>query len=164
MSWKNNDGLIRKFGTEQATSRVVGEYSADGPYHTAEITVDLTTLTETETILDYNFALPKGALIQELQVVATTSAATGTAIDVGLIKLVDKSTEYDYNGLLAAYPTASMAVGVFNRLSSGVGTYEGAVLGVALTESALISASRTTATAFTAGKVKIRINYFVSAF
>lgn len=159
MSWKNNDGLTLKFGTENAKLSRIGEYHFDGNVHMAEIALQLIDLTQTETILDYNFILPVGALIQEVEVISTTAAATGTAVDLGLIKASDKTTEYDFNGILAAYPTASMDTGDLNRLSEGVGTYCGAVLGVPLTEACYISASMTDATAFTAGKVLIRLSY-----
>ncbi len=159
-TWLNNDGLYRKFGTAQATAKRGGEYEFDGPMHVVEFKLNLADLTETETILDDTVMLPKGALIQFVQVVPTTVAATGTAIDIGLIK-ADRTTQYDYDGILAAYPTASMdAVGETNTLSAGVGTYNGAVLGVALTETVYVSGSRTTATAFT-GVIRIRLEYFV---
>lgn len=157
---QNKDGLMIKYGTAKAVPKRAGEYDFDGAVHQVEIKLDLVDLTQTETILDDLVLLPKGAIIQEVEVLATTAAATGTAVDLGLIK-ADRTTEYDYNGILAAIPAASMDTGDFTRFSEGVGTYNGAVLGVPLTETAYISASMTDATAFTAGKVQIRLNYCV---
>jgi hypothetical protein len=161
MAWLNGDNLYRKYGTEQATVQKGGEYRFDGPEHMIELKVDLTTLTETETILSDTIFFPKGARITKVDIVTHTAAATGVAIDVGFIRSSDRSTEIDYDGLVAAFPTASMNVaGETTSLTAGV-TYAGALVGTTTaTYVGHISASRTTATAFTAGVVYIRVYYY----
>lgn len=161
MAWLNGDNLYRKYGTEQATVQKGGEYRFDGPEHMIEIKLDLTTLTETETIQADTIFFPKGARISKVDVVTHTAAATGTAIDVGFIRSSDRSTEIDYDGLVAALVTASMNVpGETVRLTAGT-TSAGAMVGTTTaTYVGHISASRTSATAFTAGVVYIRIYYY----
>ncbi len=160
-SWKNNDGLLLKFGTSKATVQTAGEYEIDGPEHMIEVKIDLTTLTQTETILSDTVYFPKGARISKVDVVTHTAAATGTAIDVGMIRSSDRSTEIDYNGLLAAFPTASMnADGETTRLTAG-SSYVGAQVGTTTaTYVGHFSASMTDATAFTAGVIYVRIYYY----
>lgn len=160
MAYHNADGLYLKYGTEKATATNGGEYRTNGNFHEVELEVSLASLTETETILNDVITLPTGARIQQVDVVTITAAATGVAIDVGTIA-ANRSTEGDYNGLLAAFPTASMdAAGEVNEVVIGH-TYVGALVGTTLAAPAYISASRTTATAFTAGLLRITVKYFI---
>jgi hypothetical protein len=161
MAWLNNDKLYLKFGTEKATVQKAGEYRYDGPEHVIELKLTLSGLTQTETIQSDTVYFPKGARISRVVVVADTAAATGTAIDVGMIRSTDRTTEIDYNGILAAFPTASMdADGETTTLTAG-STYAGAQIGATTaTYVGHISASATDATAFTAGVIYIRIFYY----
>lgn len=159
-SWKNSDNLYLKFGPDKTTALVGGEYVTTGAIREVELTVDLTTLTETETPLSDVIMLPAGVRISSVNIITTTAAATGTAIDIGLIKNSDRSTEVDYNGLVAALPTASMdAAGETNDVIIGH-TYVGALVGTTTAYTSLISASRTTATAFTAGVIVVKVRYY----
>lgn len=165
MAYLDNTGLYRKYGTEKATANIGGEYENDGALREIELRIDLTALTETETILSDTTWLPKGADVIQVRTIAVTGAATGTAIDVGLIK-ADRTTEYDYNGLLAAAPTANMntdgETSVYKQsvtIPTGL-TGTGAVIGVPTTEVTYISASRTDTTAFTAGDIILTIQFF----
>lgn len=157
MSWLNNDKLYLKYGTEKTRPNNDGEYRTDGAEREIELIVDLTTLTETETILSDQVFFPK-MRIEEIEVVARTAAASGVAIDLGLIK-TDRATQIDYDGFLAAFPLASMnADGMKSTVRVG-STGAGTLIGENVTESGYITASRTTATAFTAGELSIRIRY-----
>lgn len=167
-TWMNNDGLYVKYGTdEKESAHRGGEYlTYNSGEQIIEIVVDLAELTATETILNDTVFVPANAHITWVETVAVVAGATGTAIDVGLIAR-DRSTEIDYDGLLAASPIANYnAVGETLRFyethtvpASATGT--GALVGQELTTSGggYVSASRTDATAFTAGKLRIRIAY-----
>lgn len=160
MAWLNNDNLYIKFGTEQATPQKAGEYHLDGPEHMIEIKLTLADLTQTETIQSDTVFFPKNARVSRVDVVTDTAAATGTAIDVGLIQSSDRTTEIDYNGFLAAFPIASMnADGETTKLTAG-STYAGALIGATNATVGHISASMTDATAFTAGVIYVRIYYY----
>jgi hypothetical protein len=162
MSWLNNDKLLLKFGTEKATSTPAGEYSTLGQLHEVEIKIDLTALTQTETILADVTSLPKNARLAELVVLTHTAAATGTAIDIGLIRMTDRTTEIDYDGILAAFPIASMnAAGETTVLTAG-SSGAGALVGTTLSQIGMISGSRTDATAFTAGVIYLKIRYYMT--
>lgn len=167
-TWMNDDGLYIKYGTSEGVStHKAGEYEDTIAGMTIlELTVDLTELTATETILNDSVFIPANAFINWVETVAIVGAATGTAIDVGLIAR-DRSTEIDYNGLLAAAPTANMnSAGETSRYQVAVTiptglTGTGALVGTEVTTAGggYISASRTDATAFTAGTIKIRVAY-----
>src|SRR5687768_4698654 len=107
MAYTNPDGLRLKYGTERTTPNIAGEYRTYGRLHEVEVKLDLTALTETETIVSDVTVIPSGVIIQEIEINTKTAAATGVAVDIGLIKL-DRTTEVDYDGLVAAFPTASM--------------------------------------------------------
>lgn len=162
-TWTNDDGLHIKFGTSEGVStHSAGEYNTLGPNRMVEVEIDLTELTQTEAILNDVVVLPAGAFIERVETIAEVAGATGTAIDVGLIRL-DRSTELDYNGLLAASPIANFnADGEYACFKVGATeptglTGTGALIGTTLSNAGYISASMTDATAFTAGRVKVRV-------
>lgn len=161
-TWLNNDNLYRKFGTTQATPQTGGEYRLDGPEHMIEVKLTLADLTQTETIQSDTVFFPKNARISKVEVVTHTAAATGTAIDVGLIRASDRSTEIDHDGFLAAFPTASMNVAGETTILYEATTYNGDLIGTTNADHVgHISASMTDATSFTAGVIYVRIYYYM---
>jgi hypothetical protein len=166
-TWTNSDGLHVKFGTSEAVSTHAGGTYADpvSGLTITEVDILLASLTQTETILNDVVWIPANAHIVYVDCLCVVAGATGTAIDVGLIDQ-DRSTEIDYNGLLAASPAANYsAAGEYNRFYSthtqiaGL-TGTGALIGTELTNTGYVSASMTDATAFTAGKLRVRIAWF----
>lgn len=158
-TWINDDGLPLVFGTDRAIPNEIGEYENDGLLREVELKINLADLTETETILTNNTVFPKSCIIQEIEILTTVAAATGAAIDFGLVRL-DRSTEIDYNGLLAAFPTASMNAAGERVLIFLGETYAGDLIGTALANPGYFTMSRTTSTAFTAGEIIIRVRYY----
>ena len=166
--WHNGDSLVVTFGHEegQVATHPAGEYlTHDGSgAQVMEILINLASLTQTETILNNAVKIPANAHVLWVETICIVAAATGTAIDVGIIA-EDRSTEVDFNGFLAAFETGDMnAVGETRRFfethtqpASITGT--GALVGQEVTTGGWLSASMTDATAFTAGKVKVRIGY-----
>lgn len=167
-TWLNDDGLYIKYGIDEGKSDTkAGVFAGTvGNEHVAEFEIDLTKLTATETILNDAIRIPHGCTIARVEVVTVVAAATGTAIDVGFIES-DRSTELDYDGILAAFATATMnAVGEITLLQEVATlpasiTTGGALIGQDVDASdnkaVYVSASRTDATAFTAGKIRLRI-------
>lgn len=158
-TWKNADNLFLKFGTDKATANNDGEYRTNGALREIEVKIDLTGLTESEVIQSDAVFFPK-MRIEEVEIVTHTAAATGTAIDIGLVQSSDRSTAIDADGLVAALVTASMnAAGEKNVLRVG-STSAGALIGTTTSSVGHITASRTDATAFTAGVIFVRIRYY----
>lgn len=161
MAYLTADNLYLKFGTEKATATKAGEYRNNGQLHEVELKLDLTALNQSEVIQADVITIPTGARIAEVKVIAHTAAATGVAIDLGLIRSSDRTTEIDYDGLLAAFPLASMdATGETTVLTKG-SSFAGALVGATTSQIGLISCSATTATAFTAGLIYVTIKYYM---
>lgn len=164
-SWMNSDGLFIKFGTDKATANRAGEYRNDGLLREVELKINLADLTQSEVIQSDQVFIPSGVRIQEVEIITTTAAATGTAIDVGLTR-TDRSTEIDFDGLLAAAPIAVMNSAGERTIYTAVTTVPasqtgtGALIGTTTSNVGYISASRTDATAFTAGVIVVKIRYY----
>ncbi len=159
-TWMNDDGLYIVTGLEEAAVSKAGEFRNDGPYHVATVTLqDMTDLGTAAAIIDNNTFIPKNARIEKIELVtetAVTSSGSGV-LNVGLQKR-DRSTELDYDGLIAAAAVATFnAAGETLSITAG-GTAAGALLGTTLSESGYLTADYDTAD-FTAGKVIIRVLY-----
>lgn len=167
-TWTNADGLTIYYGADEAALANGGEYRTDGLFRVTEVEIDLTALTEVEAVITRT-VFPKGKVLGRVEVITDEVAATGVAIDVGMISREDTPTVNDPNGVLAAFPTASMsALGeTFSATADNLGTYGGALIGTVVSAEndvpLNITASRTTATAFTTGHVKLRLYWYRSA-
>lgn len=164
--WNNLDGLPIKYGALEATAGTAGEYVTNGPRRYVEVILaDLTTLTTTAAVVDYNVWIPKNARIEQVDVVTVTAATSGgsATLTIGLMKKdalsqAGYATLYSATGLISALAiTAFDAAGETNVITVG-STGAGASIGTTLTEKVLISAKYTTAV-FTAGKLAIRVYY-----
>ena len=165
-AWNNSDGLYLKYGLSKTGSNVAGEYVTTGDLREVKLTLTLSGLTQSEVIQSDVQILPAGARIKEVEVVTTTAGATGTAIDLGLIR-TDRTTELDYDGLLAAAPIAmhnsagerTIYTAVTTVPASATGT--GALIGTTLAYNGYITCSRTDATAYTDGVLNVYIRYYI---
>lgn len=162
MSWYNSDGLLVKFGAEEGVPGIAGEYRTHGPTRQVEVVLNVLGLSATDgsTILDDNVFFGIGWRIEKVDVISqTVCTGTNAVLNIGLIK-VDRATELDYNGIVAAIPVTSLATaGQTTSLTAGA-TYAGALLGTNLAFVGYLTADYDTA-AFTAGRVVVRISYSV---
>ncbi len=160
--WYNADGLDVPFGPTEGTSGRAGEYRTNTGVRLIEVAVNLIDVGSTDggTYLDHNVVVPKGALIEKVEVV-TDVAVTGSGATLNLgLKRTDQTTELDYNGLgtAAALTTTAMAT-KGTILTYILGTSNaGALVGTALSNNGLLVADYDTA-AFTAGRITVRIYY-----
>lgn len=157
MGWLNSDGLYVKYGTEEATPGILGEYRSTGPLRQFEIILNLTTLASTDTILDYTTFLPKDAFIEKVEIETKTSSTSGgsATLSVGLYKS-DSTTAISATGLVSDLALATIGnAGTLTTLTLG-STGAGAKIGSTPGFPAFISAKYGTA-AFTAGVVAIRV-------
>lgn len=157
----NDDGLHIRFGTNKTNVGRAGEYNVLGPTHVTEIQLDLTDLNaSTQTIISPTVTIPSGAQIEKVVVIVTEipdSAADNANLDLGFIRY-DRTTEYDYNGLLAAADAFHEgAVGLTTEYVSGT-TEAGALVGTVLANDGILVAKADTA-AFTTGALTIRIEW-----
>lgn len=161
-TWTNNDGLKIFYGTDEGAAGKAGHLAnTDGNKHLVEVRIPaMTALTDsTQNILDDFVVIPKNARIEYVEILTTTAVTSGgsAVLDLGLQRL-DRSTELDYDGLLADAPLADYnALGEIKRYQVGV-TGAGALMGTVLTNPGYLVATYDTA-AFTAGAITIRIGF-----
>lgn len=158
-TWMNNDGLYIKFGATEGAAGTSGAFEDGVAGQTVvELNIgDLTDLGTAAAIQDDNVFIPAGYTVTKVELINTTAATSGgsAVLNVGLIRK-DRSTELDYDGLIAAG-----ALATFNALGETVtytagSTGAGALVGTVLVYPGYLTADYDTA-AFTAGAVKIRV-------
>ena len=165
-TWINSDGLVVKLGTTEATVGRAGQYAGlNGNQNVTEVAlnlIDVTSATAGATILDYNTLIPKGALIERVEVeTVTTVTGTNAVLNLGLARS-DTTTEIDFDGLgtaAALTQTAMNAKGTILTYIKGTSN-AGALIGTALANNGILVADYDTA-AFTAGRLNIRITWSV---
>lgn len=161
----NADGLRQYFGTAEGKVTRGGEVDFDGR-HMTRVVIDLTTLNvysgSDEMIVADNVAIPAGALIEQVDVlVLKETAGVNANLDLGFVKASDRSTEIDFNGLLAAADAFNGGTDLGTLTTYVVGTTEaGALIGTRLAYTGLVTASADTAD-FSAGIIEVRIYWSV---
>jgi hypothetical protein len=162
--WVNSDGLSINFGTAEATV-AFGGHKVHYGRHCTEFSLRLANLatvaSTNEMIIGDTVTIPSGALIEEIEVIVTEETAGVNAnLDLGLVDQ-DRSTELDFNGLLAAADAFNGGTDLGTVTRYVVGTTEaGALVGTVLANTGLVTASADTAD-FTAGVLLIRIFWSV---
>lgn len=160
-TWTNESGLKIYYGTDAADVGNGGEFKTFDLSRVIDIEINLADLTASE-VIQSRVVFPKGKVLGKVEVIADTAAATGTAIDVGFVRTNAAATEVDYDGILAAFPTASMNAEGETTVLTDATTYAGALVGVVASADypMYITASRTDATAFTAGRIRLRLHWY----
>lgn len=161
MAWTNSDGLYVKFGTEEGTVGIAGEYNVLGQEHVVHFELTLSGLGTAAAIQDQHVTLPSGAFITEIKTVATTAATSSGSgtLNLGLQRL-DRSTELDYDGLLAAAALTNFdAAGETVQFRKGT-TGAGALMGTALAYPGYVTADYDTG-AFQTGVLQVEIKYMI---
>ena len=162
----NADGLAIRYGTSEATVGATGAHvtMAEGGVHVVEVVIDLAALptaaSGNEQIQSETVTIPNGAFIEKVEILVTEEPTTSGSpnLDLGLVDQ-DRSTELDFNGLLAAADAFETGTDLGARVEYVKGTTEaGALIGTVLTNTGLITASADTAD-WTDGVVKARIYY-----
>jgi len=164
-SYVNNDGLLNRYGTASSAGTGIGtggEISVAGPLRCVEVEFDLDDVGSSATLVHDTVTIPNGARIEKVELVAQVladSAGDAGVLNVGLIDQ-DRTTELDYNGLIAAVVQGSIdASGERTEFNVG-STYAGALIGTTLSNSGLITADYDTA-AFTVGHVVVRVWFYI---
>lgn len=159
-TWMNNDGLYLKFGTDKAVTNKAGEYVTHGALREIEVKIPvMTSVASTATIISDQTWIPAGVRLQEVEVVCdTVVTGSSSTLNIGLVKS-DRTTEIDFDGILAAFPLTSMDAAGEKTVVVVGGTGAGAKLGTTTAFTGYITADYDTA-AFTAGAITLRIRYY----
>lgn len=163
-TWLNNDGLLVYFDNAQSTMNRGGEIHVVGSdKRITQVVIDLTDLPTVSSgdiqIVADNVFIPKGALIEKMDIITLTeTTGTNANLDIGLVKQ-DRSTEFDFNGLLAAGDDFNGGTDLSKAYSYQAGTTDaGTKMGTVLTEDCLITANAETAD-WTAGVIRVDITW-----
>jgi hypothetical protein len=164
--WTNNDGLRIRFGADEAVVERGGEYSILGAgRHCVSVKVALASLPTVsggnKQILCDTVTIPNGAFIEEVDVICLKETTGSNAnFNLGLVDQ-DRSTEIDFDGLLAAADAFNGGTDLGTTTQYFVGTTEaGALIGTKITNTGLLVGWADTAD-FTAGVIECRIFYSV---
>jgi hypothetical protein len=162
--WDNEDGLRVKFPGSAATLSRGGERS-HGAYHESFVVVELAKLatvssTNKQIILE-DAIFPLGAIVDKVDlIVRSETAGTNANLNVGFVK-TDRSTELDFDGLLAAADDFNAGTDVGKVFSYTAGSTEaGVLLGIPLTAAGILTAHADTAD-FTDGTIELRLFWSV---
>jgi hypothetical protein len=174
-NWLNADGLFIQFGADKAIPETAGEFTFEGPNRIIEVLIPqttLTSLTATPLIISNTTifpAPPTGQLIiEKVELVVETGVTGASTLSVGLIQMDRATIPSGYStALINAETQAHMAsagsvIEYFGATSIPAGGAQGgSLLGTQpanATGPYYITATGT-ATAFTAGAVRIRVFY-----
>lgn len=166
MAYFNTDGLYIKVGREEGAQAKGGTYRTAGALQCTEVKLDVVTDAPVASAIigtssgQLGTIIPGGVRIEAVELITETAVTSGgsATLDVGLVRL-DRTTEIDNNGLIAALAIASFnAVSERTYFVSGV-TGAGALIGTTTTFPGYLVANYGTA-AFTAGKTIVRVYWY----
>lgn len=182
-NWLNKDGLFIKYGTDQTITEYASEFAIDGSNRVVEMQINLATVNNgasinaTPTIISDNLifpAPPAGQLvIEKVELFVETAATSGGSptLSVGLIQMDRSTIPSNYNtAFINAEVLTNLAgnttIQYFNPNGGTAGIPAGSTRGGGLIGSQPANATGPyyltatgTATAFTAGVVRVRIYY-----
>lgn len=162
-TWRNNDGLVVRFGTTTATPSTVGVVSDNDDVVTVVALIDTASdnfpsATGTDTIYDpaRGVAIPQGSLVRACTLVtleAFDSSGDNGTLTIGLLK--EDGTALDVDGI-----DVTIAQSAIDTVGETVACDGDLVNGVALTADGYLSLNNGTSL-FTAGKALLTITYIV---
>lgn len=162
-TWTNADGLVIQLGNTEATLGKGGTYDdVRGGSTCIEFVVQHTDIPlTTATVIDQMVTLPAGVILETVEIIAETAVTSGgsATIDFGLQRL-DRTTELDYNGIVAALAiTALNAAGKRVVIQNG-STGAGALFNGTATANAGVFTLNALVAALTAGKLRIKLFFY----
>lgn len=159
--WNNADGLRIKIGGSEANVTQGGEYNHTGFWHEIEVRFNATTLVAGSALLEPGIIIPRGARIDEVEVVAETPVTSGGAatLNVGLIRL-DNTTPIAATGLVAGLALANLSSSGEKTVLRPEVTSAGSLVGTTLANPGRFVADYDTA-AYTAGAILVRVRFYV---
>lgn len=159
----NADGLNWKYGIEEGDPALVTEYRSNGPKRYVEVLLDAAftpAVADNSVIIDQSYAIPKGAMIEHVEIQTTTDFTGSGTLNVGITDQDGGTTIQDVDALVVAATIAEINTGG-KDIAGWVGTrVNSAGTGTALEESVYLTWEVDTA-ALVAGKATIRVFYAI---
>lgn len=154
----NADGLVEKYGTDQAKKTPVGEHTNDGELRIIELRLDSTNAPATASnsvVVSYNAIVPKYAFVKYVEIDGIVDFTGSGTLNVGWVDASDFSSNADVDAFVVAATVTEINDGGKN-VSGWVGTAVDEVM----TANRAITWEVDTA-ALAAGACVIRIAYFM---
>lgn len=136
MTWVNDDGLVVKTGVDEAASAKGGEWETDGDQRIVEFVLDWEDMPAfdagTFSILNDGMRVPESGwrieYVEHRVIEAWDSSGDALTLDVGLVDADDRTTEYDFDGIIEAATQAELNANT--TPSRNEAAYVGGVVGV----------------------------------
>ena len=160
-SWTNADGLTVYFGQSENNQNIGGEYRTNGTFREEEFSINLASLTNTDTVIIPTI-FPWGKVLEKVEVIADIPATGGGTFDVGFVNL-RTGAAIAAQGAIAAMPTSAVNVEGKDTVLTVGSTYGGTLLGTTVAAAKYTNIGITakyTTTAFTAGRVRIKFSWY----
>lgn len=158
-TWTNSDGLTILFGTTQATKSQGGHVDKSGPSVFLVADITLADLTDASAAVGSGLdshEIPKGAMIRSFTTeVLVAAVGVSATLDLGIIKAGTAGTD-DPDGFDVDIATATLTP------AGASVTGDGDLVNTVLDAHYHLAASFETA-AFTAGKVRVTVEYAVTS-
>lgn len=155
----DNDGLLRKYGTDKTVPTSGGEFKQYGATREIEFMLDLTKLTTTDQVINDQIFIPTGTWIESVQIDTQIAAATGTSVTIGVTSTARDSATTTTNAFLDAEVTATFTLGKVILYDAST-THHGIALGTVLTTNCPgYLTAKIAGSTFTTGLLKVRIRY-----
>ena len=159
--WTNSDGLVIQLGITEAALGKGGSYEDfNRGSLVTEFVVNFGDVPALGSVvaLDQNVVLPSGYVLNEIEIMAETAVTSGGAatIDFGLQRL-DRVTELDYNGIVAALAITSLNAAGKRVVIQNGSTGAGALFNGAATSFPGVFTINWNVAALTAGKIRIKL-------
>ena len=148
MVYKNKDGLVWRFGAEEADLTNIAGYRTHGDLRYIEVVLKGADVPLTPAVINDNLVVPKGAQITKVEWFKANVAVAGGNLSIGLIDADKAAGNAVVGGLVSAATPA-------NLNADGVGS--GAQIGDVQTKARKVTWSASAA--ITAGETTIRIFY-----
>ena len=148
MPYKNNDGLVWRFGAEEADLTNIAGYRTDGDLRYVEVVIKGSNVPAASAVINDALVLPKGAQITKAEWSKSNVTVVGGNLSIGLIDADKAAGNAAPTAILNANTPANL-----NADGTGAGAAIGTVLAKAKKVTWLASAP------ITAGENTVRIFY-----
>lgn len=120
----NADGLLERYGTDQAKKTPIGEHTTDGELRVIEINLNSTNapaVASNSVVASYHTFVPKGAFVKSVEIDGIVDFTGSGTLNVGWVDADDLSSNPDVDAFVVAATVAEINAGGEN-VSGWVGT------------------------------------------
>lgn len=154
----NADGLVERYGTDQAKPAIAGEHTGDGELRVIELHLsarNAPAVASNSVVVSYHAIVPKGAFVKSVEIDGIVDFTGSGTLNVGWVDADDFSSNADVNAFIEAATVAEINAG-----GSNVAGWVGTAVDEVMTVNRAITWEVDTA-ALADGAAVIRIKYLM---